>query len=85
MDSKLQTIVNNSPLADFEKVELVEALVPMPGEYLEELCVACEAQPWLVSYLYVNLAAKKYAVSKKDSTALKTIVENEARLLEHIL
>lgn len=82
MSDSLKKYVDESPLNDEEKQELLNALSGIPKNEAGVLAQQFEEDPWLVPYLYVNFAAKKYAISKGDKDAFRRVVENEVDILK---
>jgi hypothetical protein len=80
----LRTLIDTSPLMQAEKNELYESLYGAGEEVLEKLCSLFLQRPELVPHFYMNLAAKKFAISANDSQAFDSVVENEIHILEKI-
>jgi hypothetical protein len=77
-------LVDTSPLLQGEKDELYEILSGADEETLEQLCSLFSQKPELVPHLYMNLAAKKFAISSNDPQAFDRVVANEMKMLEKI-
>lgn len=67
-----------------EKEELIEALSSIHQDYLDELQALFSKHPWFIPYLYVNLAAKKFALSSGDLDAFRDVIETEAKVAEDL-
>ena len=80
----VQEYVEESPLTPTEQTELLEALSGMSDADSAALAGRFEENPWLVPYLYVNFAAKKYALSKGDPEAFTRVVESEQVIVEDL-
>jgi hypothetical protein len=80
----LRTLVDTSPLMQGEKDELYGILSGADEETLEQLCTLFSQKSELVPHLYMNLAAKKFAISSNDPHAFERVVANEAKILEKI-
>ncbi len=81
----LKQHVEDSPLTANEKQVLLEALSTLTEkEHIDELNAIIDDSPWVVPYLYVNFAAKKYAILSDDMDAFRRIVDNEVSVLENL-
>lgn len=84
MIQELQTLVNDSEITDEEKAEISEVLSAMDESIQQELVSLAAIHDWLIPFLYVNFASKKYAVSKGDPRALESVLRNEEEVLEYL-
>lgn len=83
--NELNTLIENSPLADFEKQILRDVFDSLDEEMKSALVALSEEQPWLIPYFYVNYAAKRYALEKNDKGLLRKVVRAQEETLESII
>lgn len=78
--------IDESQLLPHEKEALLVALTEgdLEETYLVDLAALLEAHPWMVSTLFMTLAAKSLAIENENSDALMRILEFERNLVASI-
>lgn len=71
-------------LSQEEKNLMCETLEGLDNEAQTELSELSVQHPWLLSFLYVNYAAKRYALGKGSEDLLRKILTEEAEVLEAV-
>ena len=79
---ELEKLIAISPIEPEEKAALASALSAGEKSFQKELAGAAASHPELLPYLYINFAAKKYAIAKNDPDAFKSVIENSKAFLE---
>jgi len=64
LNSELQTLITSSSLVDFEQEIIAGALGRLDETFQETLATLCTGHIWLIPYLYINYAQKRYALKR---------------------
>lgn len=77
----LNDVIQNSLLDDGEKEELVHAFKVCDEALKNEILEIAKIHPEIIPELYINFAAKKYAISKNDTKAFTSVVRGSKNIL----
>lgn len=84
MLDELKKQIADAPLTEDEKGLVSSIVENLDDDTQRELQGLFTESPWFIPYIYVNSAAKKYALAKADVDAFRSVVANEADVLEMI-
>jgi len=81
----LLELIRTSPLADFEREILSSVFGTLDATLQETLAKLCSDQQWLIPYLYINYAQKRYALESGDADLVRSVVERQLKPLEDLV
>ncbi len=85
LNSELQTLITSSSLVDFEQEIIAGALGRLDETFQETLATLCTEHIWLIPYLYINYAQKRYALEKGDTDLVRMVADRQLQPLEGLI